>query len=470
MNGFLTTRIKEIDLKTVLELLMLLSLLVVWVVWPLRGTIAARNIALVSGAIASIAWLRIERPKFAMMDLLPIGFLLCIPVWLLCLYIFNPTVPHLQWNDLRGTWMRVVIAIIFAIGLGKLYLCRQQYQPFFFWLLCIWPVVTFLIFISQGIFTHSWFGEQIYIYVFKSKVAGVYFLMWSLLLCFAMAHWYFIKVNSLKKKSYNTFSYYKYVVTILFSICIVDFISLQSLNGFIAIFVCLVLMAWLLMSVKTKHYNWGGHFFRVGLIWIGIFCFLFTVLHYDAKYSNRKLTNLVDDINFIVNKDNSGAWKWDGSYSGEYPMSNPINGNKVNMSTYERLTWTIEGFRFLKEHPLGLGFTGQSFGYYMASNYPGSKAKNTHSGWLDFALGTGFIGLTSLWLAMGMICYRAWISMGTSITPSLTPYYICWSLVIFMLLWFTAEFSDREFIEHFFLMVAFFSVISSFHRPSIANA
>jgi len=208
---------------------MLLSLLVVWIVWPLRGTIAARNIALVTGAIASIAWLRIERPKFEVMDLFPTGFLLCVPAWLLYLYFLNPIAPHLQWDDLRGTWLRVVIETVFAIGLGKLYLFREQYQRYFFWILYIWPIVILLIFISQGLFTHSWFGEQIYIYVFKSKVAGVYFLIWSLLVCFAMAHWYFIKENALKKHKSNTFYYHIYAVAILFSICMVDFISLQSL-------------------------------------------------------------------------------------------------------------------------------------------------------------------------------------------------------------------------------------------------
>ena len=143
MKHFLVKQLNKVDFKTALELFMLLSLLVVWIVWPLRGTIAARNIALVLGSISSIAWLSIERPKFVMMDLLPIGFLLCVPAWLLSLYVFNPIVPHLQWDDLRGTWLRVVIAIIFAVGLGKLYLCRQRYQRFFFWLLYIFPHLKF---------------------------------------------------------------------------------------------------------------------------------------------------------------------------------------------------------------------------------------------------------------------------------------------------------------------------------------
>lgn len=80
MKNFIENKFKSINMKAALELFMLLALLIVWVVWPLRGTIAARNIALVSGAIASIAWLIIEKPKFSLDDFLPIGLLICVPV------------------------------------------------------------------------------------------------------------------------------------------------------------------------------------------------------------------------------------------------------------------------------------------------------------------------------------------------------------------------------------------------------
>jgi hypothetical protein len=39
-----------------------------------------------------------------------------------------------------------------------------------------------------------------------------------------------------------------------------------------------------------------------------------------------------------------------------------------------------------------------------------------------------------------------------------------------MLLWFVAEFSDREFVEHFFFTIVFFSAASSYRAPLNDNA
>ncbi len=471
MNVYLLQKIRKVDIKTALELIMLLSLVVVWIVWPLRGTIAARNIALVSGAVASIAWLCMVRPKFSLADLLPIGFLLCVPAWLLCLYIFNPIVPQLQWHDLRGTWLRVVIAIIFAIGLGKLYCYRQQYHQFIFWILFIWPLAILLIFIFQGLFTHSWFGEQIYIYVFKSKVAGVYFLTWSISLCFAIANFYLLNKIYSKSDAFASLRLSIIGLAFLFIASIVDFLSLLSLNGFITIFAGFAFLIWLLLKTRVERASGESYLNRVRLfILAGFLAFTMTVVAYDVKYSHGKLLNLATDINFIVNKDATAAWKYGGGdYRGVYPPINTISGKQVNGSTYERVSWALEGLKFVKSHPFGLGYTGQAFSYYMATTYPGSVATKTHSGWLDFALGAGYIGLLLVWAAMAFIFWRAMYIKNTAISVLMNTY-IRWSICLFMLLWAIAELCDREYIEHFIFMLAFFSIVVGAKNPVASKA
>lgn len=476
MNGYLLKRIKDIDIKTALELFMLLSLLVVWVVWPIRGTIAARNIALVTGAITAIVWLYIERPKFVVMDLLPIGSLLCVPAWLLGLYIFKPVVPNLQWDDLRGTWLRVIIAIIFSFGLGKLYLLRPRKRQFFFWLLFIWPVVILLLFIAQGVFTYSWFGEQIYILVFKSKVAGIYFLIWSLLLCFSMGHWYFSMKDHSILGALKTRSPVNISIIFLFLICIVDFFSLQSLNGFIAIFIFSIFAAYLAIKQLNNRLRGVQYLIRIGYIWVGICLLAMSIMAYDAKFLEGKLTNLGTDVHYIIYEDVGGAWKWNGPYKGVapivddyyrgiYPPINIFSGKQVHGSTYERVTWAREGLRFFQSNLLGLGYTGQAFAYYMTQSYPGSLVTKTHSGWLDFALGAGLFGLMMVWAGMYLIFLRAKTNIKNSICSAQMSFYVCWCLVSLMLLWFIAEFSDREYIEHFFLMLTFFGIVVGVQKP-----
>ena len=458
MNAYLLKLKKTINGKAGLEIFMLFALLVVWIVWPLRGTIAARNIALVSGAVSSIVWLIIERPKFALMDMLPIGFLLCIPAWLFGLYIYQPIVPHLQLDELRGTWMRVVIAIIFAIGLGKLYLSRPQIHQFFFLILFIWPIVVLLLFICQGLFTHSLFGEQIYIDVFKSKVAGVYFLIWSLIFCFSVFH------SSIRDGV--GLSNLPITIRILFLICLADYFFLKSLNSFVCIFFCIFYLTYCFVSTKNRDITKFNYFWKLCLSGFGILILVLIIYLMDTTLYANKLTNLVSDINFIVNFDGTGAWKCGGtgtrecfgSYNGPYPPINEVLGVAVNGSTYERLAWSREGLNFLKLNPFGLGYVVDAFSYYMGDKYVGSGATKTHSGWLDFALGAGYVGLILVWLAMGSIFLRARINMFCLKKTYTILFYVCWSVVVSMLLWSIAELSDREYVEHFFFMITFFAI------------
>lgn len=459
MYNSIADRFKSLKLTTVLEILMLLSLVVVWVVWPLRGTIAARNIALVLGAISSIGWLYTVKPKFEIVDFIPIAFLICVPVWLLGLYIFNPAAPYLQREELRGTWLRVILALFFAIGLGRLYSYRLQYRSMFLWVLFIWPIVMLILFILQGAFTHSWFGEQIYIYVFKSKVAGVYFLIWSLILCFSSSYLGCLEENN-KSDLLKSLTHKDIALVILFVICIVDFFSLRSLNGLIAVFVGLSILT--IFYVRKNKNN----LFKVIILFAGIAAFISTVVVHDLRYSSGKLLRLKDDINFIVNHDMTGAWKWNGTYKGPYPPINTISDHPVNGSTYERVAWFKEGLKYLQAHPLGLGYTGQAFAFYMAKNHLGSGATKTHSGWLDFALGSGCVGMISVWLSMGVIFWRARKVIKNSATNDPMPAYICWSLCILFLLWLIAELSDREYIEHFFFMLVFFSMTINHPKSS----
>jgi len=178
-----------------LERIMVLAFLLLWIVWPLRNTIAARNIALVIGATSALIFLGVNRCRFKFLDLFPIYLLLCVPAWLIILYIFHPIEPNLQWADISGTWVRVLLGMIFAVGLSKMIISKPKYEKIYCCALFIWPACIAFVFIYQGLFTATWFGEHIYIRILKSKVSGAYFLMWSLTFCFAIFYSFVIDKN-----------------------------------------------------------------------------------------------------------------------------------------------------------------------------------------------------------------------------------------------------------------------------------
>lgn len=69
------------------------------------------------------------------------------------------------------------------------------------------------------------------------------------------------------------------------------------------------------------------------------------------------------------------------------------SGASLETSAYLRVAWAHQAIDFLAEHPLGIGFGHDAFGRAIAMKYNHSGMGSSHSGWLDFALGTGLIGL-----------------------------------------------------------------------------
>lgn len=370
---------------------------------------------------------------------------------MLGLFILNPVVRELQWDDLRGTWLRVILGTIFAIGLGAIFNKCPKYGRYFVGILIIWPIVLFIAFLNEILFAHT--GLEYFITIFKSKIACVYFLMWSILFLFSFMHFSLIKKDLHNKyKKFYIIGAYSLLV-----ICLVDLLALQSLNGFLMLFFMSALFLYFLHKYNQKEGSSTRGIYQCISLAALIGIFLILVWHYDAQYSHGKLHNFYSDVQYILNDDTSGAWKWDGSTVNLEPI-NPLTNIAVNGSTYQRVTWFIQGINFLKDHPFGLGYTSRAFMHYMAEQFPGSSATKTHSGWLDFALGAGLISLLCLWAAIFFIIVRAWKQMVRGDSIRLIAFYAFWSLSTMLLLWLIGELSEREFIEHFFFVIAFFSI------------
>ena len=448
MKHFLVKQINRVDFKTALELFMLLSLLVVWIVWPLRGTIAARNIALVLGSISSIAWLSIERPKFVMMDLLPIGFLLCVPVWLLSLYIFNPIASYLQWDDLRGTWLRVVIGIIFATGLAALINKNEKYSTFFICVISIWPVVYFLSYVANIYQNDIWISRN-FNGMFKSKIAIVYFLMWPILFITSYFHLDLARSNK-KNLLINRTLFFVLFLSVL------GYLIINALNGFLLLF--FIGIIFIIVYIRFARISSAINYKKIILFGLLSALFLVNIFYLDTVYSGKKLQYLFHDLYFIVALDDSGAWKWIGGQP-PYPI-NPLTAQLVSGSTYERFAWFLEGVKLLVANPEGTGFTGQAFHYLMDKTYHGSEATKTHSGWLDFALGVGIPGLLCIWAALFLMLKRACQFIINSRIYDWKPFLVFWVVCGTWFLWIFGELSDREYIENYFFCIAFVSLLT----------
>lgn len=83
------------------------------------------------------------------------------------------------------------------------------------------------------------------------------------------------------------------------------------------------------------------------------------------------------------------------------------DGGPVDWSNYMRIARIKAGAELTLENPLGVGFGRNAFGHAVLKKY-GENSSHSHSGLIDFAVGTGFPG-TLLWLGfLGSLLAFGW--------------------------------------------------------------
>ena len=135
-------------------------------------------------------------------------------------------------------------------------------------------------------------------------------------------------------------------------------------------------------------------------------------------------------------------------------------------STYERVSWFIKGVQIIQANPLGNGLSHLAFGHYMRAEYPNSLVLMTHSAWIDYTLGLGLPGLLLVWAAIGMVLGRSFSLQSLLGTPVYSgavdhsffrgwiAYIAPWLLLGMLGFWFVGEVSEREYLEHYFFLIA----------------
>jgi hypothetical protein len=112
-----------------------------------------------------------------------------------------------------------------------------------------------------------------------------------------------------------------------------------------------------------------------------------TFYGFFKKFDQIKYT--IADTIVAVDINASEEWKYQGA------NGMPLNkyGKPVDTSIYFRITWALAGVELLKENPLGYGLLTLSFERLSKQKWENSLLSMTHSAWVDFGLGYGFIGI-----------------------------------------------------------------------------
>ncbi len=425
---------------TYLEISLLVLAVILLLVWILPNTIALRNTCLIGGGIISLILMMFYYKPFQIKHFLPLLVLLGLPVWLYVHYRFFPVDIKLQWYDLSGTWLRVTMGILIAFSLGKILVKKPSLGMWIYVPYIMIILITIILYSETALQNHQ-FVVRFFTGLFKTKIAGAYFMVFTCLMSYGLLL-ILTKTQSGRSKWLSILRLSCIILICLsFAICLL----IQSLIGivFCALmgFVCVVLIIF-----KNNH----SKFLSLTLFSCLLALFLMFI-QYDAKYEG-KLANLKNDILISLDIEKNKTWSRSNDVAD---MPDPIdqNGRTVNRSTYDRTSWFIKGTELLIEHPLGTGFSWSAFSHYMTIEYPGTLAVKTHSAWLDFALGVGIPGLLLVWTAIFLTLKKAFSKLQSHSSDN-NAWIVIFVIIGISLFWLVGEVSEREFIEHFFFIIA----------------
>ena len=441
-----------------LEWVCIFCAIILILVWPLSGAIAARNIALGLGCSASLTWMFFARPKISLQIILPALCLLGVPLWLWAHYMFWPTDIQAQLYDLQGTWLRVSFLVIMGTVLGFMVAGSPKKLAW------VWSAMVALSFVTLGKYLLDIWRLDVFVmndfrFPFKYKSAAVYFLMCPFLLACGTLH-YCIFIRASSKHRVRRDLGLGLGMVVLLATCFADFIAARSLNAILlASLLCVILLliyfSYYIQLSKTHPFS----YWALPVLALLVLCASLTLFwQYDQKYE-QKLSNIISDMQVASKIHQYPDWRRDPAYQGSSTPSDGL-GRPVNRSTYERTAWFIKGVSLLQDHPLGAGFSHLAFRYFMHQENPNLALNKTHSGWLDYALGLGLPGLALTWFAMGLVFYRSINSSKQEENYAWNGFVGAWILGGVWLVWWPTEVSEREFIEHLFFIISFLAILA----------
>jgi hypothetical protein len=441
--------------QKILEWICMLCAVLLILVWPLPGTIAARNISLVLGCLSSLAWIFRSKPIISLETILPILCLLAVPIWLWIHYYILPTDTAAQLYELKGTWLRVILGTLMGTGLGLMIANRPNLIYVIWFAMTALALVGLINYLREAWILQQWVIPN-YHFPYKGKFALVNFITYPCLFAYAILQIIFLQ-QTYAPQTICSKKPEGFALLVLF-ICWFNFLNAQALNGvliasltgFILLIIFIRLTIFDLKEITTKKISY--------ITFIALLISIFIICFWKIDQKNvKKLDTLLEDIQLSIQIDKHSAWQED-SRNGK--TNRPINSDdkEINHSTYSRAAWFVKGINLLKDNPLGAGFSHLAFRHYIIQENPYSQVIMTHSGWLDYALGLGLPGLMLTWLGMLLVIKRAYqLIQNTVDRPLLNAYLALWVVGGLWLLWWPAELSEREFIEQLFFIVALFA-------------
>lgn len=431
---------------------------ILYSVWALPETILIRHICLIVGALIGVYEVYAYRNLiFRVLNgaTTPVWLIFGVFLWASFHLLFLSNDFALQMEEYSSIWKRSVIGAIFALGLG-LAIANIDAQRF----RSLWPIFYIgllgptLIYLLKYCLTHygQHWGINAPDYLRLHHGSLPFYLPKTAYVCFCLPA-LAVALGGLKRNinGYVWFSLDNLVYVLTIPAVFFVFYGDNIKNGVVyGVFLVAVFAIQILLKDFKRH-------------WIQKIILTLALLIVSAGFvvnhiqKNESWRTLASDAKVALNIEAYDQWKFNGAKG--YP--NNELGKMVSITNYERIAWGKAGLILLAHNPLGYGLIERSFGHLAKREWPDSTLHQSHSGWLDLALGIGMPGialvLTSLLLVMWQLQLTSRSEGGEN--PSRAPQSpwlssCWWILLASLVMWCTTEISQKVFFDSLIFWLA----------------
>lgn len=443
---------------------------ILYSVWALPETILIRHICLIVGALIGVYEI------YAYRNLLfralngattPVWLIFGVFLWASFHLLFLSNDFTLQMEEYSSIWKRSAIGAIFALGFGLAIanLDSQRFRSLWtiFYIGLLGPT---LIYILKYCLTHygQGFGINAPDYLKLHYGSLPYYLPKTAYVCFCLPA-LAVALGQIKRNinSHIWFSLANLVYVMMIPAVFFVFYGENIKNGVVyGVFLLAVFATQILLRDFKRHWIKKATL-AVVILAIGAG---FVVNHIQKNESWRTLAS---DAKVALNIGVYDQWKFNGAKG--YP--NNELGKMVSITNYERIAWGGAGLILLVQNPLGYGLIERSFGHLAKRKWPDSTLHQSHSGWLDLALGIGVPGialvLTALLVIMRQLQLASRGSKGQNFPKlSQSPWLAsCWWILLASLtMWCTTEISQKVFFDCLIFWLALGAGLSAGSAPT----
>jgi hypothetical protein len=416
---------------------------ILYAIWGLPETILVRNFCLILGCLISIFEFYVYRKLLATTSLFPLMPILALFIWISFHLLFLSNSYSMQLIEFTGIWKRVLIGSIFAIGFGlSLTQLSDLKKDLFFKIIFFSSISPIIIFYIKYLNTINFIGINLDLnFLLLYTASAKFFIPKTTYVCFglpALAIALTILEGHIVYKKFSG-AFAIFALLVVFAIFLMFYI-LDIKNG--ALYS--IILFFILVFIIVKKFIFIFPFRTIfGFL---IILFFSSIIIYGHIQNNPSWRSIIRDAKIAVKIDEVHKWKFPGSNG--YPRNEL--GEVVSVTNYERIAWGITGVNLLIKNPLGYGLVERSYGQLAAKEYPGSRLSQSHSGWLDLALGIGLPGLSMIFLSLAISLWQARQNHNYWKT------FIFWATLAGILMWCTTELSQKVYFDSLMFWVCLF--------------